>query len=424
MGQFDRKAQSQPKHGKPSSSGASKSPAAPGQGRPGWKGPSITPKVKRQHRALSEASKATTPVILEHLLPVELQQLMLDVFRDALPVCNDFEALKPTLRAIKDALLERDLGRAFENEELLEAYAVRWSPSRALGFSNLLAWICTTNKEYEWIQSLSHAEEGGPAKVVCFGGGAAELVAFAGVLRSLIPSASGRPTATQTFQAAATLDNLNALSYSGGVTLNPSLLELHLVDAASWSSVVLKLLNTLNKPPALSKYASAAARASNKSFLAEEAMKVTFTKADIFKSSIQDLRTMVGPGPVLITLLFTLDDLYATSVPETTGFLLKLTAIAPKGALLLVADSSDSHTDLAAGQSKDSEERKKYPMQWLLDHTLVPTPREKDTVDETNEPAWEKVLGEESMSYKMEGCLTYPASLENIKFQVHLFRHL
>ncbi len=146
MGQYDRKAQSQPKHGKTPDSGASKAPAAPPRRRPGWKGPSYIKKGLRQQPTPLQANAAPAPFALECLLPVKLQQIMLDVFRRGFPVSNNFEALKPTLREIKDALLQGDFGRADRGDKQLEAYAVRWSPSHALGFSNLLAWICEKNE--------------------------------------------------------------------------------------------------------------------------------------------------------------------------------------------------------------------------------------------------------------------------------------
>ena len=111
MGQFDRKAQSQPKHGKPSSSGASKAAPRPNGGTPEWKGPGYIPKKKST--AKPTASSAQEPLKLEPTLPLELEQRMLEVFRATFPASSDFEWLKPTLYKVNDALLRKDLDAAF-----------------------------------------------------------------------------------------------------------------------------------------------------------------------------------------------------------------------------------------------------------------------------------------------------------------------
>ncbi|KAG8160623.1 hypothetical protein KVR01_008887 [Diaporthe batatas] len=429
MGKYDRKEKSQPKHGKPTSSGASKAPPPLTRGYPGWSGPTyIHKKKKKPQQPPSTASGPAEPPRLEHVLPVDLEQLMINVFRTTFPACNDFEALKPTLQEIKDALFRRDFDMAFGKDEFLEAYAIRWSPSRALGYAQLMAWICEERAEDECIQRLlggdGDEDEQMPAKVVCFGGGAAEIMAFAGLLRHLRPAdAAGIPNPPSEDVA----KDLQALSISDTGS-SPTVLDLHLIDTADWSSVLSKLQECLETPPTLSKYASVAARAANASFLSPGSVNHTFTRCDALGLSTEDLRAAIGPDPALLTLLFTLNELYTASMPQTTSFLLRVTEAAPKGSLLLVVDSPGSYSETAVGSAKEGEEKKKYPMSWLMDYALVPKPKKKAADDKGAEeepaPAWEKVISEDSLWYRLEEDLEYPVSLENMRFQVHVFKRV
>lgn len=440
MGKFDRKAQSQPKHGKPSSSGASKAPAVAPRQLSAWKGPSYIQK-KKSKSAQQHSAGAAEPLVLEHSLPVDLQQLILDIFRSTFPASGDFDALKPTLREINGALLQGDLETAFGREELLEAYAVRWSPSRALGYSNILAWVCgkilcsadeSDSVGDAWVNQLrtsgglGNAEKANP-KVVCFGGGASEIMAFSGLLRLLLPTTTkGQPEEAPIEDIA--VEGLKALSVTTESNRS-TLLDLHLVDTAGWSSVTSRLYAGLTTPPALSKYASAAARAANAAFLAPRALKHTFHRENIFDYKLEDLQSLIGSNPALLTLFLTLNDLYSSSIPKATSFLLRLTAAAPRGCLLLVVDNPGAFSEMAAGPGAgDTDEKKRYSMRWLLDHALVPQPRtiEGQAADEDEQPvsAWEKVVDENSIWFKLDEGLKYPVSLENLKFQVHLFRRV
>jgi len=423
MGQYDRKEKSQPKHGKPSSSGASKAPPRPNGGMPGWKGPGYIPKKKSN--AKPTAPSAPEPPKLEPTLLIETEQRMLEVFRATFPAANDFEALKPTLQEVNDALLRRDLGAAFEDEEHLEAYAIRWSPSRALAYAQLLAWVCTERADDACIQQLVGSACSPEAiRAVCFGGSAAEIMAFSGLLRQTRPSeAAGKPSNPATEVS----DSLEAMKISAKKSATP-LLHLTILDIADWTSVLSKLDEGLNTPPVISKYASATARATNASFLSPGIVGHTFARADVLSCSTEDLRTTIGTAPALLTLMSTLNDLYTTSMPRTTAFLRRITEAAPKGSLLLVVDSPGAYSEITTPNANTGEETRKYPMNVLLDFALVPksakrTGRE-DSDDEEPRCAWEKVVDKPSLSYKLREGLTYPGSLENLRFQVHLFRRL
>ncbi|KAM0708569.1 hypothetical protein Q7P35_005221 [Cladosporium inversicolor] len=421
MGQFDRKKESQPKHGKPNSSGAYKGPPPLARGIPeDRKGRGYTAKQKPRPRAAPAA--APDPPKLEHSLPVDLEKRTLEVFRTTFPASNDFEALKPTLQEIKDALNCRDFDTAFGREEYLEAYTIRWSPSRTLGYAQLLAWIRTQRAGDPYIQQLvGNAKHDGPMKVVCFGGSASELMALSGLLRHLRPSeAAGKPQTTDEEMS----EGLDALSISSSSTPSP-LVRMNLLDAADWTSVLSKLDQGLRTPPTLSKYASAAVRATNAAFLLPGTVEHTFTRSDILSLSTEDLRATIGTAPALLTLMSTLNGLYTISMPRTTAFLRKLKDAAPKGTLLLVVDNPGAYSEVAAANAKDGDEKRKYPMNLLLDYALLPKePNQDDSDEEQPERVWEKVVNEPSMLYKLDDALKFPVSLENMRFQVHMFRRI
>jgi 25S rRNA (uracil2843-N3)-methyltransferase len=133
--------------------------------------------------------------------------------------------------------------------------------------------------------------------------------------------------------------------------------------------------------------------------------------------STPQLQESLGEQPLLITLLFTLNELYTSSITQTTAFLLKLTAATVQGTVLLVVDSPGSYSEATVGKDK-----KKYPMQWLMDRTLLGD--QGAAREERDAPKWEKVMGDESRWFRMPEKLKYPISLENMRYQIHLFRRL
>src|ERR1700759_4289238 len=67
------------------------------------------------------------------LIPSELQQTVLNVYRNAFPDSFSSE-LPELLQVVKRHLFERDFAAAFGNDDYLKAYALRWSPSRSLAY--------------------------------------------------------------------------------------------------------------------------------------------------------------------------------------------------------------------------------------------------------------------------------------------------
>lgn len=331
------------------------------------------------------------------------QQKLLAIFQDALYSVLFSGTLNATLQEVKSALYKRDFDTAFGREDYLEAYAARWSPTRALCYDAVLRGIephldellsspSSTPRENE--DDDDDDDEDPPAnatplRVLAIGGAAAEVIALG--------------------------SHLSRQPASGPVSLA-------LVDVAPWSRVVEKLRAGLVTAPVPSAYASAAARARAVPLVdADRLQDVSFARADVLALDRDGLAALVGAGagdggrpPVLATLLFTLNELFTSGgVGRTTGFLLALTSVLPRGSLLLVVDSPGSYSEATVGR-----EAKRYPMQWLLDKILL---RAEDG-EEDEGPAWVKVEEKESAWFRLSHGLRYPIQLEDMRYQMHLYR--
>ncbi|KAF7670709.1 hypothetical protein GT037_011160 [Alternaria burnsii] len=335
-------------------------------------------------------------------LPIELQQLLLNIFRNSFAerLSSDFA---PLLQEVKGHLYNRDFATAFGKNEYLEVYAARWSPSRALGYLDLIwewrdkLWA-DMDKGEEREEASKQDTKSKSRKVVCLGGGAgAEIVALGGMQKLM--------------------SSMNAEEEDGNIEGTGPHIEVAAIDVADWSVVVENLAKQLTTAPTLNKYASAAARAANVSPLNPEDISVTFKQQDVLQASAEDLSAQIADAN-LVTLLFTLNELYSTSMPLTQKFLLLLTSVLQPGALLLVVDSPGSYSSVTLNGAE-----KKYPMQWLLDHTLLEQATEnRGSKDEI--VRWEKIKEDGSRWYRLDERLRYPIELENMRMQVHLYRKL
>jgi 25S rRNA (uracil2843-N3)-methyltransferase len=308
-------------------------------------------------------------------IPLELQQLLLNIFKNSFSERLESN-IQPLLQEVKGHLFNRDFATAFGRNDYLEAYAARWSPPRALGYVQALVDL------KEPIMSTLADSNG---KIVCLGGGAgAEMVAIAGFI--------------------------NLLNRTENSDEKPKPLEVCAIDVSDWTTVVEKLSQSVKTTPPSSKYASAAAQASNTPLIDHGTLSVTFHQQDVLTADLTVLTPLLHDA-CLITLLFTLNELYSTSLSATQRFLMNLTACLKEGALLLVIDSPGSYSSVMLNGAE-----KKYPMQWLLDHTLLQQ-------GSKGEPApWTKLTEDESRWFRLDAGLTYPIDLENMRFQLHLYR--
>lgn len=377
---------------------------------------------------------------------LSLYQTVLNVFNAAFPDLLDpstlDQHLHPILQQVKTHLFNRDFDSAFGQREHLEAYAARWSASRALGYVEVFKEVCDEIILPPQLQmpqegpasldisalSLSARKPGGELTVVCLGGGAgAELCALVGMLQAGSDDSSS--TGPEEQKSIETID----------VTL---------VDIADWSSVIASLTNALTHPLKVSQFASAAVKAAaSKSLISPDRLRASFVQTDVLDpgSKSDELRQTLAEAS-LVTLAFTLNELYTTSIPQTQKFLLNLTTSVQKDALLLVVDSAGSYSTVTVNGNE-----KKYPMQWLLDHTLTKLApealaawRDDDSSEsETNKdstadsritsqreagspprPVWQKLTSEASRWFRLPQGLKYPIELENMRYQMALYRRI
>ena len=383
--------------------------------------------------------------------PAELQQLMLNVFRDSFSDISG-SSLTPLIQELKQHLFNRRFDQAFGRQDLLEAYAFRWSPSRALAYldiichlpplsDHLISALCGDSSNGKTthlapvltsrISAENYVEpQKDPAKpdfttensirgsvdIACLGAGAgAEVVAFAGYLHHLYATARKHNTSADQAQITPEIDLLSIAS-----------LTVKVVDIADWLTVVGKLHSSTTKNPVLPKYASSASKAINSPLVEPENFSVSFQRQDILDTEVECLAAVVRDATV-VTLFFTLNELYSTSMSKATNLLLNLTYLMQPGSLLLVVDSPGSYSTINLGkdahQSQPGSE-KKYPMQWLLDHTLMVTSKLGSSEDALRRNQWEKVVSEDSKWFRLPQSLQYPLDLQDMRYQLHLYRHL
>ncbi|KAF7186880.1 25S rRNA (uridine(2843)-N(3))-methyltransferase [Pseudocercospora fuligena] len=316
-------------------------------------------------------------------LPLALQQKCLDVFRNALKPQDQSTAI---VQEVKGHLYNRDFAKAFGTAEYLNVYAARWSPSRALGYMQILSDISKDLFPDQDGKISKITDERQNFRICCVGGGAgAELVATAGWISR----------------------NADALPFQR--------VESTFVDIAAWNSVVSDLFRASTTPPELSKYASAAAREANTALLEQGSYKIDFQQLDALAIEDKECHELFSKAD-MVTLMFTLNELYTTSIPKTQKLLARLTTELRSGSYLLVVDSPGSYSAVSVNGAE-----KKYPMQWLLDYTLIGTGQKGKDDDR---PKWQKLVSDDSRWFRLPQGLQYPIELENMRYQIHLYKRL
>ena len=360
------------------------------------------------------------------LQSVKDQQRLLNIFSDAFNGVLSSAQFSTLLQEIKQALFNRDFTAAFGREDYLEAYAARWSPTRALCYASVFLSVLDHLNE---VLALSEDADAGTAAIAS--SVAEDFKNDENSIGSLATSEAEQSTSANEVHAPISTEgldlptlkpsnNLRMVSIGGCAAehlafasyLHDNNLRgtLTLLDSAPWSSVVSLLQTKITTLPPLSKYASAAAKASNKALLDAQQLSLTFSQQDILALDVQELAEVFGSGPVVVTMLFTLNELYTSGgIGKTTKLLKSLGQVLAGGSLVLVVDSPGSYSETALGK-----EKKRYPIQWLLDHTLLEV--------ETPGFKWEKLESQESVWFRLPDELSYPIPLENMRYQLHLYR--
>ena len=377
----------------------------------------------------------------------DLQQSILDVFTNSFSERFNDASLTASIQEVKSHLFSRDFSKAFGSGDLLEAYAIRWSPSRALAYMDLFCSLAqllaifhdapsraspeetlvslqlddfgqrdphsASDKPTVKATAVTQAATSRGTTVMCFGGGAAaEILAFAGLLHCL-QARRGEHSDV------AGIDDSADVSATNSLTLN-------IMDMADWSSVVNNIHQKLTTCPPSSKYVSTTKATKCEPFVDPAQFVVNFAQKDILNVDIDRLRVALQ-DTALITLTFTLNELYSTSISKTTNFLLNLTYLSAPGTLLLIADSPGSYSTVRVGKASSgalAEPERKYPMRWLLDHTLLEASSIKSVKNAVQKPQWEKLVSDDSRWFRLPKDLKYPLDLEDMRYQYHLFKRL
>ncbi|MCJ1418486.1 hypothetical protein MMC32_004834 [Xylographa parallela] len=377
---------------------------------------------------------------------MELQQSLLNVFKAGL--AERFNAtLAPSIQTVKGHLFNREFSQAFGSEYLLEAYTVRWSPCRALAYMDLICGLPQlsdllsgaphnhSTSHRRRASSLDPSSFGRPGLacgdaaassatstkedntsedriVTCLGGGAgAEIVALAGCWHYLGATSNG----------GAALTEHNELARRGSTVLT-----VRVIDMANWASVVEKLYHGIMTVPSVSEYTGSNTTIPTAPLLCSKSFKVAFDQRDILDLEVEPLATALQNSS-LVTLTFILNELYSTSMSKTTEFLLTLTYLMEPGMLLLVVDSPGSYSTVKlSGASSGNIEgaEKRYPMKWLLDHTLLVTSSIGSSKNTAKEPQWEKLTSSDSKWFRLPDSLQYPLNLEDMRYQYHLYKRI
>ncbi|RLL95359.1 hypothetical protein CFD26_103399 [Aspergillus turcosus] len=451
----------------PPRSGASKkstSTTAPGRDSRKEKKRPQQSKQQTSSRHDQDGNQNQNQIDLSATIPLTLQQLLLNVFKTALltsdgphehehehdhdhqnehkaqtpraetkseplaeaqttaPAGKEELDIKSLVQTIKSHLYNRDFDSAFADadEDLLRAYALRWSASRALGYAGIFKSVLRTllwGNDGEGPQVQCQAKQ--TNHIACIGGGAgAEIMALATAWRDMMDESGGQGQNQDTATAATS-------SPRPGLAVTA-------VDIADWSSVVDRLARTIRSPavPGTKSHPAPLQSEGAHSFV------VRFERADVLSLAEEGLRKILhlhdAAAPartVLVTLMFTLNELFSTSMAKTTEFLLRATDLLTAGTVFLVVDSPGSYSTLKLGKSakKDGEaegasaapQERRYPMKFLLDHTLLSVAAGK----------WEKIYEQDSRWWRRDAArLRYyvgeGAGLEDMRFQIHVYRRL
>lgn len=344
---------------------------------------------------LGEAHNRLVSSISRHDTSHSMHQHILNIFKasfqDLLEPNAIEEKLDPKIQHLKHHLYHRNFQAAFGDSSLLRAYSARWCASRAMAYKDILDDVI---QHYVRLPSLNTSQL--VFNVVCIGGGGgAEYVGLAGLL-----------------DGAHDFDGSN----DGKTHINACI-----VDTADWSLVLQQLHDSIEN--------TRSQESNENSHLAYTAVEKNILVPDSVQSSpLQESVTSAD----LVTIFFTLNELFSDSIPKTQTFLMALTDVTRAGTVLVVVDSPGSYSTVKLGgkrgntsssphdnQHATGEQKvRQYPMAWLLDHVLLKLcPQAHNTV----RPFWRKLDSCDSRWFRVPKDLRYPIKLENMRYQLHVF---
>lgn len=342
------------------------------------------PRKPRPEPRIEEDPNATPPPQAHPLSSTPTTFDILALIRHSLAPTITSPDFKGTVQTIKGLLYDKKWLEAFGDEELLDAYAGRWVPSRVLCFRELFAESGELRKVISGTDEVAgddvpEPEKGesskGKSKIVSLGGGAGtEILAIASLIHGQ-----------------RLLDRQNGEEFSDRY---PDWVG---VDYGPWNGV-------------LEKFSSAFTS------LWHLDLPSPCHQMDLLKSVSPDpLLLLISGDTSLVTLIFTICELMAQSRPGTIRLIRNLTTNLRSGGMLLVADSASDIAEFELGSSG-----RKWPVYMVLDAMLL------GTKDAEGQAQWVKVESEDSRWFRLpEGVAdNWPVKLENTRYWYRLYRRV
>ena len=314
----------------------------------------------------------------------------------------------PTVQRIKSLLYDRKWLEVFGNPTLLEVYAGRWVPSRALCFRELLSSLRDVRRIFLPMQGSDDVDQSDevsendhdvrpsaptsriPTQIISLGGGAgSELIAIAAIIHAAQGTTKGKGKPPPHFL------------WTG-------------IDIGAWSSTLETFRSALCDEYSLN-----------------DILTSIYLQTDLLSPSQILTNTLNDSKPALITLLFTLTELLAQSRSGTIALLRTLTELCPRGCLFLAADSASD-----IGSFEVGTEGRKWPVWMVLDAVLLGAggggggggggEEKRGGGASRGGQGWEVVQSEDSRWYRLpEGAgAGWPVKLENTRYWMRLFRRL
>lgn len=297
---------------------------------------------------------------------------------------------KQTLQAVKGHLYEKQYAEAFGQESYRRAYEARWVPSRAIVYRRILREFAEELK-----RALFDDESNFNATAVMIGGGAgSEFCALTSVLERM-PAEAWRDPAPHG---------------DGGRRRK---LTVAVVDSADWSTTL-----TSQHAGLLSAFPSLEGRLAVE-FRKEDILSPPSTSEPVPAVITTPLDSVLSSAR-LVTILFTISELFLQSRPATLSLLSRLSRTCSRGCLLLIVESA-SLSSIPIGK-----EGRVYALAPMLDLALA---QDKGRGD-GQRAQWESVETleeDEGKWYRLPqdvGAVYGGVKLENTRVVMRLYRKL
>ncbi|BEJ02237.1 hypothetical protein CcaverHIS631_0700320 [Cutaneotrichosporon cavernicola] len=342
---------------------------------------------------------------------------------------DDFPVLVQRAKAL---LFERQWLELFTDPSLLDAYAGRWVPSRALCFRDLLAGVRDVRRvfaaeggrgegevEGEGMESEEPIENSNDEDDPADEDVAAETPNLASQRTHILSLGGG---------AGSELLAIAALASRGGRIRWTG------VDVGAWGSVISRIEaaardrwnidaeiafiegdllaapTPLGGPTPDTSPTEDTFPLSKEDPLPSPPLTPTHPAASPAFSTIPALKHL--PPPDITSIFFTLTELLSQNRARTVALLRSITAATPRGGLLLVADSASDIAEFPLG--KDG---RTWPVYMVLDAIVGAISKAE------GEGGWETVRREDSRWFRLNG-ERWPCKLENARYWLRVYRRV